>query len=115
MSTDNWAVCPRCTKNLTDKKRKLQQKLIDSYGKVSLEEYKKTALRLESYDYEIEDRNLREDYEIGVWEDKFFIKYSAHCQICGFTYKYGFEDANPAKENKNEQETCNVESLRNCR
>ena len=77
MSANNWAKCPRCADNIEYK-----------YGKISLSEFKKLLENEKSIGYE----TLREDYEIGIYNGKFFISYLAHCNRCGFEFKYEYEE-----------------------
>ncbi len=74
MSADNWAICPKCSPKAVH----------DCSCGCSPPEAKYT---------------LREDYEIGVSDGKFFVSYSAICRNhdkpnnegCGFEYEFNFE------------------------
>jgi hypothetical protein len=80
MSADNWVVCPRC-----EKKKKLR--LSEAYGKVTPEEYEKLL-----HSREGEDENLREDWEIGIWDGKFLVNFSSRCEDCKFEFNYKHEE-----------------------
>lgn len=73
MSADRWTKCPNC-------KAEHDKKLMDSYGKLSVEEYLALA---NSYD---NDENiLREDFYVGVHEDGVLeIDYNCECCTCSF-------------------------------
>lgn len=60
MSADNWAVCPRCH-----------------------EQYEKDLAALEEKE---EPTTLREDYEQGIMDGEYYLRYSALCSKCGWEY-----------------------------
>ena len=86
MSADNWAKCPKCAKLAEDKKSVLLLKTQQAYGKVSEDEYSDLLLELQTPI--VLKRTLREDYEIGIWNNVFEVSYSAHCSKCGFVKKF---------------------------
>ena len=86
MSADNWAICPRCL-GVDPKKRKV---LKDSYGKIPMEQY--LELLEDNKEDDREKSTLREDYEIGIWDNNFMVEYRATCIVCGFTYKYNYKE-----------------------
>lgn len=88
MSPDNWATCPKCTKNHQDNYESLKQKANDSYGKINPDEYIKLIESLNILHHSEPGINLAEYYEIGILKNEFFIRYHAHCTKCGFEYKY---------------------------
>ena len=69
----------------------------DSYGKVSREEYQAIVDEIKK-PRNLED-TLREDYEQGIWDGKYFVDFSCNCQTCGWSYHFKYEDKNPL-ENK---------------
>ncbi len=96
MSADRWSVCPRCK----DTKEKEYSERVDAvakmYGKVPAEEYEQAKKDL-FYEEDFEE-TVREDYEIGIWENKFFVSYSAHCTSrgCNFVVKFNHSEALPS-------------------
>lgn len=97
MSADNWAICPRCVKVVTDKKAEIEQKLRESYGKVSRDEYL-DLLQATNAEIEVEDyRTFREDYEIGVYykDNQFFISYRGRCTKCGLEKSFKHTEVIP--------------------
>jgi hypothetical protein len=63
MSADNWAICPRCEK----KTEFVNLKKDDRY-------------------------NFRENYEIGVYKNKFEVDYIGSCTKCGFSYTFSHSE-----------------------
>ena len=63
MSADNWAYCPKCA--------------------LEYQRTKENAERLPKL-----DQNLREDYFIGIRYGIFSVDFSAHCEECGFNFRY---------------------------
>ena len=86
MSADNWVRCPKCDK----KKLELKKKLNDVYGKVSLEEYVKLQDELRIL-FEKSEYTLREDYEQGILEGMYLVKFNARCRKCNFAFKYEYK------------------------
>lgn len=88
MSADNWTICPKCKKLVEEKQRKLEEKVVKSYGQIPAEEYmlllekSKQPLKIES--------SLREDYDIGIDEDDFSVNYRSGCRVCGFSFNYKY-------------------------
>ncbi len=89
MSADNWAICPKCQKIEDDKHEKLVQKVEASYGKVPVDEY--LSLLEKSRQLVKMDFTLREDYELGIQDDEFYVRYSSSCKVCGFKYDYKYD------------------------
>lgn len=88
MSADNWAICPKCQRLADDNKEKLENKLERSYGKIPAEEY--LNLLEESRQPVKLDFTLREDYEIGIQNNEFYVRYKGNCK-CGFNYEYKYD------------------------
>lgn len=87
MSADNWTTCPRCMKNATQKKAKLQKQVQESYGKIPVEEYDSVRVEVEK-DISLEE-TLREDYQFYMGDDgNFSASYRAHCNICDFLHEF---------------------------
>lgn len=84
MSADRWTICPQCEKMLADEKVALLDKIQRSYGKVSEDEYQELLIELENLKQKPR-RTLREDWELGVREGVFSVKYYAECSKCGFS------------------------------
>lgn len=83
MSADNWDVCPNCLKQAIADHEELQGQVVESYGKIPIEEF--DALRAKA-DAGVKDENFRtfrEDYEIyGAPDGVIKVRYSGYCQIC---------------------------------
>ena len=87
MSTNNWGECPTCAGTV-------KKKLTEAYGKVSIAEYEKLQKALAE---EVPANTLREDYEIGIHNGMFSVRYCAVCQCprswesgtgCGFLFEF---------------------------
>jgi len=83
MSADNWTTCPGCTNRI-----KNIEKLKNGYGKLSEKEYLELREQMKKI---TEDDSLRENYEIGISDNKFSVSYHAYCEECGFKYTYSYE------------------------
>ena len=91
MSADNWTFCPRCSVGAWEERKALYARLDNSYGVVSREEYKR--LEAEAEMPMVLKDTLREDYEIGILNNKtFYVSYKARCVECGWAYAYKFEE-----------------------
>ena len=90
MSADNTGVCPRCLARAIEKYEILLQNVMDSYGKVSIEEFEKLRIALGEPPTDLTiGRDLREDYEnYTLPTGEFVITYECTCQCCGFNHHY---------------------------
>lgn len=89
MSADNWAICPQCKKDEAARKQELIEKLYQSYGNVTEEDYLELKEKSERGS-ELRE-TLREDYETFMDSDGlFFVGYSCSCDVCNFNYGYEF-------------------------
>lgn len=92
MSADNWAECPKCRKRVEKEYADANKALREQYGKVSLEEYKKLedVAKLKAHKCKEMDITLREDYEIGIYDGRFYIGYSGTCTDpnCDFVFHF---------------------------
>lgn len=89
MSADNWATCPSCSQQKSLALRKLKAQ----YGKIPVEDYMQKLEEVESIEPTDNDKpTLREDYEIGIFDEKFEISYYAQCEKCGFKKKFKHEE-----------------------
>lgn len=86
MSADNWAVCPKCWEDRNREQEKLQTKVDEAYGKVTSKEYLAMLHRLENPP-KLEN-TLREEYELGILDGEFYVRYKGSCRVCGFSYEY---------------------------
>lgn len=90
MSADNWAVCPRCRLKAGEERQAYDEKLAKAYGSVSPDEYLnlvsqgKNIPTVESFNR----RMLREDYDLGIRGNEFYVSYYGACQDCDFEYGY---------------------------
>lgn len=98
MSADNWSECPKCIVEIcaTYEKKVAESaaRLQAAYGKVDAEEYlRMSATHEELVDgQELAEETLREDYEQGIHEGKYFCDYSAVCQQCGWSFTFNHEE-----------------------
>lgn len=90
MSADNWAKCPKCHKEEVDHVAAIKK----LYGKITLDEFEKRMAEAKAEAVNTSEETLREDYEIGILEGKFYVIYSASCE-CGFAYKFKHEKKIP--------------------
>jgi hypothetical protein len=73
-----------------------EKKVKDSYGKVSAEEY---LCLTKQFEKPVErEQTLREDYELGIVENKFYVSYRASCTACKFSFTFKEERAADTKE-----------------
>ena len=87
MSADNWTVCPKCNKRNVEMRTARKWAADESYGKVSVEEYRK-IVDLAAQEIGI-DSNLREDYEQFMDEDGVYtVSYRCACSVCDFSFRY---------------------------
>lgn len=95
MSADNWRVCPNCEQTLWEKWENEKEQLRKSYGKIPAEKFVEESQRLAEQP-EVDESSLREDYEIGIYDDgKFHVNYSGRCQQCGYGFNYKHEQEIP--------------------
>lgn len=105
MSADNWTVCPKCgTENEGAEERERERRKA-LYGTIPMEEWE--ALNKKPLPQDEPEDTLREDYEIGIWDGKFFAKYSGYCtnDDCDFQFEFNHEEqiepaANPDPHNR---------------
>lgn len=96
MSADNWAKCPKCKENQDAAVDKAVEELKDSYGKISLEEYRALSDQVDALRDQRDDDRLswkvdtfREDWEICGAEDGIVtIGYGGHCTVCGLSVEF---------------------------
>ena len=93
MSADNWTTCPRCEANAAKEKAALWQQAEKAYGKATEAEYLRLT-REAGEAFELPD-SLREDYEIGLSDGKFYVDYRCQCGECGFEFRYRHEERLP--------------------
>lgn len=83
MSANNWAVCPKCVAEAKREADEAHAKVYVQYGKVSLGEFDRLRVDLETVDPE-DFRSFREDYEFyGAEEGEIQVSYSGNCSQCG--------------------------------
>jgi hypothetical protein len=99
VSADNWARCPKCTKQREDVLNAQGAVLTDLYGKVSAGEFlaASEAANQAEADFLLwkdssEARTFREDYEIcGAAEGALSISYSGGCKTCNLQHSFTHE------------------------
>lgn len=88
MSADNWAICPKCCQQKDAKIKDLKKKIGENYGKISVGQYETLINDLHNLTDKSVGHTLREDYDIGIWNENFDISYMASCSQCGFSHTY---------------------------
>lgn len=89
MSADNWTQCPKCLQAYTKQREESQERIRQAYGKLPPEDY--NVLILDTALAPPDDDTLREDYEIGIHKEEFFVSYSGSCNVCGFSFGYKYK------------------------
>jgi hypothetical protein len=90
MSADNWAICPKCKEKAKRMHVNLLNRIETDYGKVTANEY--LELIEQSKQSIEEEHTLREDWEIGIWNNEFFVSYRASCSVCKFSYNFKYKE-----------------------
>ncbi len=84
---ENMAECPQCWDTLVDRRNKLEQRIVNEYGKIPKEEF--MALVEESREAIETSHSLREKYEITTEKNgKFSIGYKCDCLSCGWYFEF---------------------------
>ena len=86
MSADNWTTCPKCKLATQQKYEKALKDAQDKYGVIPSDEYR--ALIEKAEKPLVFDETMREDYEIGVWEEDFSVSYTCLCTKCKFQFAF---------------------------
>ncbi|HNT78168.1 MAG TPA: hypothetical protein PKH77_24405 [Anaerolineae bacterium] len=86
MSADRWNVCPKCKEKAQAEKDAARQAATEKYGKLPIAEW--VALRDKSEQEIALPQTLREDWELGIVEDRFEVTYTATCSECKFKFKF---------------------------
>jgi hypothetical protein len=92
MSADNWAPCPQCEKIGEKRSRDLSAAADAAYGKVGADEYLAMLRQASEVAPDDERNTLREDYEIGISDGEFYIRYSGTCDKCGFKFTHKHDE-----------------------
>ncbi len=87
MSADRWALCPKCMEQARAAEAALMQKIQQGYGEISEAEYHVLLEELQEMD-QLPDRNLREDWELGIRDGVFKVSYYAQCMECAFVKEF---------------------------
>lgn len=96
MSADNWTRCPQCDVNNKAKAEKMDETAAKAYGVVSAAAWDELRAEARAFRKSMENNeSLREDYEIGIYKEKFSVGYSGHCATCGFDFQYKHEEKVP--------------------
>jgi hypothetical protein len=87
MSADRWSECLVCKKKAVLEHVEKLRVAQESYGKIPASEYADKMMAL-SMPKKFEE-TLRQDWHLGIDDTGLFeIGYYAHCQKCGFKYKF---------------------------
>ncbi len=90
MSADRWTICPLCAKNERDRAAAAFAKAMESYGKVSVEEFE--ALKINATERPCKE-SMREDWEIGMRDGgRFSLDYGCYCEECKFQWTFRHEE-----------------------
>lgn len=97
MSADNWTQCPQCRKNEEANVDDLDKRVVESYGKVSADEYLKLVKQSREAADALSNHSsakdtLREDWDIGILKGQFYAYYGASCSVCGFEFTFKHEE-----------------------
>lgn len=72
MSADSWDICPRCERRADDAENaRMNGNAIANFGYL-------VGLRGK--------QSLREDYEIGIYNNEFYAIYRGECKECGWKH-----------------------------
>ena len=85
MSARHYRGCPQCELNAKAKREAAIAAAKASYGVVPAADYLAAILAAELIREPQE--TLEEYYDIGVWDGKFQMRYSAGCRTCGFQFE----------------------------
>ena len=92
MSADNWTKCPNCGDTHEKEIARRRAALNKSYGKVDAAEYLTKTRELEEFSKQEQEDTLREDYEQGIYEGKYYVSYHGSCTACDFSFEYKHEE-----------------------
>ena len=92
MSADNWRQCPNCLKIARAKKSEMVKKVDEAYVHMPIAQFDQIRKECDEFDPDDIEKTLREDYEIGTYEEgveaKFSVSYSCSCSECGFSFSH---------------------------
>lgn len=101
MSADNWTICPKCHEEHEKKLIEFDDQVTKAYGKVPPDEYERLRKERAQLETQAEPETLREDYEQGILEGEYYLRYSGHCNVCGFDFQKSIdEQVWPSKSGK---------------
>jgi hypothetical protein len=88
MSADRWSDCPKCKWKADKERVAIEKEARNSYGKVPVEVFEN--LKRKASGLCATSSTLREEWQIGITEGEFYIRYSASCGApgCDFEYRY---------------------------
>lgn len=92
MSADSWEVCPRCHEKYVEECDSFNKKVDDLYGKIPPEEYIRLLAENDRMQSQEEPRTLREDYELGIIEGEYYLRYNGTCTKCGWHYEKSIDE-----------------------
>ena len=94
MKTDRWTVCPKCTRNDEARADKMDAAVKAVYGEVTAEAYLDALKQAQEFRKTLDEpeETLREDFEIGIQDSEFSTSYRAHCDKCGFSHAFKFNE-----------------------
>lgn len=88
MSADSWTYCLKCRRDSEALISDGLEKLRAQYGKIPEADYLATANALADDAERLPRSTLKENYQVGIDEDRFLVKYRASCTECGFSFEF---------------------------
>jgi predicted Zn-ribbon and HTH transcriptional regulator len=90
VSADKYEICPRCKRLYEEYTEKFRKKVLESYGKVPVEEYLRLMAMANEEKGKDMEPTLAEYIEAYIEQNgDFNISFSSRCTECGF--KFSFE------------------------
>lgn len=87
MSATNYAICTPCEVRWNEETERAKADVVSQYGRVSRERYAEIVKRADE-EFSASE-TLAEYYELWIDDDmKFHVRYSCHCDKCGFAYEF---------------------------
>jgi hypothetical protein len=83
VSADNWAMCPRCAARRAADLARREAEVSAAYGTVPVDEFDRLRTALAEERTKRVDPTFREDYDLGLDSDEFYVRYRGRCSVCG--------------------------------
>lgn len=92
MSADNWTQCPRCLKRRAVEVENKTVAVDAAYGNVTVDQFDHLRSELANLKSDRVDETFREDWEIGLSDGEFFVRYRGSCGSCNLRYEFKYDD-----------------------